>query len=335
MSTATGFFCGVLSAAVVAALYGDQLSGALQFAIEPNPNFAQLSAQPAAAPVHAIEGRQAVASTVDAPAEPDDSVQSDTLAENNSPAATATVEPDLSARWALYAANASRLSATGSFPWQTCFQRAAASYQLPETLLLAIASGESNFDHSARSASEAVGIMQIRWPDTARHLGINREADLYDPCTNVDAGARYISELLERYSNDYHLAVAAYNYGPGRVSAEDIPEGARWYSQYVYRHLQQVLGSGAIAETGTVKRPETSSGSQMLMSFSQPHRARAFINHLKRQLPDLKLQLNNGQLGEYHVVLLFNDIDERRLALRDIDEAGIATLTANESTVRL
>lgn len=91
------------------------------------------------------------------------------------------------------------------------FLVAALEYGLPESLLLAVARGESDCEARARSRANAHGVMQILWPDTAKHLGINRLSDLYEPCTNIDAGARYLKELLARYDGNVHLALAAYN----------------------------------------------------------------------------------------------------------------------------
>ena len=93
--------------------------------------------------------------------------------------------------------------------------------------------------------------MQILWPDTARHLGIYRLSQLYDPCTNIDAGARYLKELLGNYDDNLHLALAAYNYGPSRIAKDgfNIPSGAEWYSGYIYRHLNYVLGDGSKQNT--------------------------------------------------------------------------------------
>ena len=126
-------------------------------------------------------------------------------------------------------------------------------YDLPETLLLAVARGESDFEPTARSKANAHGVMQILWPTTARHLGIYRLSELYDPCTNIDAGARYLKELVARFDGNLHLALAAYNYGPERISADvaNIPKGATWYSGYIYRHLDYVLGDGRVSSAAS------------------------------------------------------------------------------------
>ena len=57
-------------------------------------------------------------------------------------------------------------------------------------------------------------------PGTARDLGVNAD----DPFDNLEGGARYLREQLDRFEGDLERALAAYNAGPGRVQrAGGIP----------------------------------------------------------------------------------------------------------------
>ena len=162
-------------------------------------------------------------------------------------------ESDLDLAWRDYAGNRSHLEPAYRFPYASCFGAAALRYDLPETLLLAVARGESDFKATARSRANAHGVMQILWPDTARHLGIYRLSELYDPCANIDAGARYLKELRARYNGNLHLALAAYNYGPRRIPVDggSIPS-RRWRCAVLgtravnTRDLRRTLPGGSI-----------------------------------------------------------------------------------------
>ncbi len=231
--------------------------------------------------------------------------------------------PDLDAAWQDYSANQASLQPAYTFPHARCFRAASLAYGLPESLLLAVARGESDFEATARSRANAHGVMQILWPDTAKHLGIYRLSDLYDPCTNIDAGTRYLKELLSRYDGNLHLALAAYNYGPGRISKNGygIPSGAEWYSGYIYRHLNYVVGSGS------VKKPVPDTlysdiGQSTLLTFGEPYRAQAFIERLEKQSPGLKLDWFRRGTGEFEVVLTYADRKEFDTSARHLANAG-------------
>lgn len=230
---------------------------------------------------------------------------------------------DLDAQWARYARQQASTEPAYAFPHSTCFKAAALQYDLPETLLLAIARGESDFEPTARSRANAHGVMQILWPDTARHLGIHRLSDLYEPCTNIDAGARYLKELLGNYDGNMHLALAAYNYGPGRIpkSGNGIPSGAQWYSGYIYRHLNYVLGNGK----GAKPVPDTlysDIGQSTLLTFGEPYRAEAFIARLEERAPDLSLDWFRRGTGEFEVVMTYADREEFDNSARLLRSAG-------------
>ena len=238
-------------------------------------------------------------------------------------ASVSAKEADLSAEWRDYSKNRAHLEPAYNFPYSTCFAAAAIQYDLPETLLLAVARGESDFEATARSKANAHGVMQILWPGTAKHLGIHRLSELYDPCTNIDAGARYLKELLGRYSGDLHLALAAYNYGPRHIpiNGGPIPNGANWYSGYIYRHLGYVIGEG-----GSVKPVSdalySELGQSTLVTFGEPYRAAAFVESLELRVPDVNLDWFRRGTGKFEVVLTYADRAEFDVSAAQLQRAG-------------
>lgn len=92
-------------------------------------------------------------------------------------------------------------------------------YRLPARLLQALVWTESRYNPMALSPAGAAGLAQLM-PGTARELGVTNR---HDPAQNIDGGARYLRQMLDRFGS-IHLALAAYNAGPGAVTkAGGIP----------------------------------------------------------------------------------------------------------------
>ncbi|RRN72596.1 lytic transglycosylase domain-containing protein [Peribacillus simplex] len=91
--------------------------------------------------------------------------------------------------------------------------QAASLYNLPEKLIKSVIKQESNFNPEATSYAGATGLMQLM-PATARSLGVD---DATDPEQNIMGGSKYLSQMMARYDGDIHVALAAYNAGPGNV----------------------------------------------------------------------------------------------------------------------
>jgi hypothetical protein len=230
----------------------------------------------------------------------------------------------LELRWQDYAANALQTRPALEFPYAHCFTRAATAHELPETLLLAVARGESDFKPRARSSANAYGLMQILWPGTAKHLGLERLSEVLDPCTNVDAGARYLKELQQRYRGNLYRTLAAYNYGPARipVSGGRLPDGATWYSAYIMRHLDYVLNGTRNAGSGAVRKHYSGQEHLFIIRFSRPYRAAAFVDRLQPGFGELRLDWFRRTDGDFDVVMLYADEAERRRGQQLLDKLG-------------
>jgi soluble lytic murein transglycosylase-like protein len=98
-------------------------------------------------------------------------------------------------------------------PYGELIRSASQKYSVDADLLFSVIAAESNFNPKAISRRGARGLMQLL-PATATRLGVK---DVFDPAQNIDAGARYLRELMARYQGDLVLTLAAYNAGPGAV----------------------------------------------------------------------------------------------------------------------
>lgn len=98
---------------------------------------------------------------------------------------------------------------------------------------------ESGYNPTAVSPKGARGVMQLM-PGTAKSYGV---VDVFDPFENIRGGVRYLRDLLERFSHDLALALAAYNAGPEAVyKYGGIPP---------YQETRNYVGSILAAYNGT------------------------------------------------------------------------------------
>jgi soluble lytic murein transglycosylase-like protein len=91
-------------------------------------------------------------------------------------------------------------------------EKTAARYGLSPLLLEALVWQESRWRSNAVSPKGAIGLTQLM-PGTASDLGVNP----HDPVANLDGGARYLRQMLDKFGGDVVKALAAYNAGPARV----------------------------------------------------------------------------------------------------------------------
>ena len=80
-------------------------------------------------------------------------------------------------------------------------------------LIFLVIEHESHFNHRAVSPKGARGLMQLM-PGTARRLGVRNS---FDPEQNINAGSRYLKELMTMFGGRVDLVLASYNAGEGAV----------------------------------------------------------------------------------------------------------------------
>jgi soluble lytic murein transglycosylase-like protein len=115
-------------------------------------------------------------------------------------------------------------------------KHAARKYSLPEKLIESVIQAESNFRVDAVSPAGARGLMQLM-PGTAKELGVN---DPFDVRQNIDGGAGYLRQMMDRFGGDVKLALAAYNAGPGTVEKYDGNVPYRETKNYIERVLKGI-----------------------------------------------------------------------------------------------
>jgi soluble lytic murein transglycosylase-like protein len=107
--------------------------------------------------------------------------------------------------------------------------RIAQKYHVPERLFQKLIKTESGFNPDAKSSRGAMGLGQLM-PSTAKELGLNLNQDhsigsILHPETNLDASARYLRKLFDKYINEgisdneaWSFAAGAYNAGMGNIA---------------------------------------------------------------------------------------------------------------------
>jgi hypothetical protein len=118
-------------------------------------------------------------------------------------------------------------------------QAAAREHGVDAALIHAVITAESGYNALARSPKGARGLMQLI-PETAARYGVT---NLLDPRENIQAGTRYLKDLIAMFGNDLRLALAAYNAGEGAVmrygaippyreTREYVPKVLAYYKRY-------------------------------------------------------------------------------------------------------
>ncbi len=89
-------------------------------------------------------------------------------------------------------------------------------FGLPAGLLGAVISKESSGNADAISKKGAIGLAQVM-PDTARGMGYDPDELKRNPTLQIEAGARYLKQMLDAHGGNVADALAAYNWGPGNM----------------------------------------------------------------------------------------------------------------------
>jgi soluble lytic murein transglycosylase-like protein len=118
---------------------------------------------------------------------------------------------------------------------------------LEPKVLTAMIQQESGFKPCAVSDKGAQGLMQLM-PDTSERLTVKNP---FDAKQNIDAGAKYLKELLTKYSGNLGMALGAYNAGPDKVDQAggipNIPETTAYVSGILAKLGLQAPGTPGTA----------------------------------------------------------------------------------------
>ena len=130
-------------------------------------------------------------------------------------------------------------------------QQKAREREIDPYLVVALIRQESLFDTRARSPAAALGLMQLIPPTAgriARQLGLSVPApeNLFEAELNLTLGTQYLKDLLQRYSNNWQKALAAYNAGEAAVD--------RWEREIITDDVEEFVERIPYVETrGYVK----------------------------------------------------------------------------------
>ena len=130
----------------------------------------------------------------------------------------------------------------------------AQKYGVDPRIFAALVRQESGNNQNARSPAGAIGDTQLM-PATARALGVNPSIE----SQNLEGGAKYLRQMLDKFGGNYTKALAAYNAGPGAVQRYGgVPPFAETQA-----YVKAILGGKApTASTGPAAPAATSGPSR-------------------------------------------------------------------------
>lgn len=126
-------------------------------------------------------------------------------------------------------------------PYANLITASARAHGIAPGLVASVIAVESNFNPKAVSWRSACGLMQLL-PQTAARFGVT---NIFDPQQNIEAGTKYLKELLVRYNGDLSLSLAAYNAGPDRVEQYRSVPPYRETREYIRRVTEKFRKTSA------------------------------------------------------------------------------------------
>jgi len=131
-------------------------------------------------------------------------------------------------------------------PYWDSLRRYADENGLDPYLVSALIRQESEFNPSAVSHSNALGLMQLL-PGTgkgeAKQVGLKgyNQDSLFDPNVNIELGTHYFRKMVDHFNGQVEYALAAYNAGDNRVE--------EWRNAGSYRDIAEFVESIPFTET--------------------------------------------------------------------------------------
>ncbi|QII37515.1 lytic transglycosylase domain-containing protein [Rouxiella badensis] len=197
------------------------------------------------------------------------------------------------------------------------FSKLEQKYGLPQGTLNNVYQAESAGGKHMFSPAGAEGPFQFM-PTTGQQYGLNNRADRMDTGKSADAAARYLSDLLKQFGGDMKKAIAAYNWGPGRVSSLGLDYAPKETRDYLNRvmpglpdYYDASTGSDPLAGDGAtsannvnspsepnINAPAATSGGSANGGSDLKQVADVLSSVLKENKSEIELTLINDRTGE-------------------------------------
>lgn len=173
----------------------------------------------------------------------------------------------LASRWKWHSRAISTMASAGEFddlslryplPYNSAFERFAATASIPSQWAYGVARSESLFMRDVRSSAGAIGLMQLM-PATGKQVAKEIQLPysgidtLTNPQNNIQLGTTYLGQMAERYGGNRVPATAAYNAGPHRVDRWLPQSGSQdarvWIENIPFNETRKYVRRVMAAET--------------------------------------------------------------------------------------